>query len=122
MFSDLNLRSHVDAPQVCCPVVGRVTHRSTRSLLVVLALVGATALAGCSATAFRPGEADETGRAIHLKATVLDLLAAPLYPGLEANLWAFCLKPADPDDAVSAAAIEYLPDQMVDDGHAGHHH
>lgn len=76
------------------------------------------ALSGCvtfNSFDYVPGENfTETGRTVHLKATVLDLVQKEIYPGLEANMWAFCFKPADPDDAYSANAIEYLPDQGVD--------
>ncbi|MGB0652120.1 MAG: multicopper oxidase family protein [Thermoplasmatota archaeon] len=87
-------------------------------LPIVLLLV--TGLAGClggdeGEFTYRPGEDfTPTGRTIDLRATVLDLVAKEIYPGFSANMWAFCFKPADPDDEVSAAAIEYPPLGGVD--------
>lgn len=64
---------------------------------------------------FVPGTGyNETGKTIHLKATVLDLIAKPVYPGFKAILWGFCFKPADPSDAYSRAAIVYQDDPGVD--------
>lgn len=78
-----------------------------RTLLTATLLVSLT-LAGCLGGEYRPGEDfKETGNTVHLRATVKDMLESDLYPGLEANLWAFCFEPADPDDDYSAAAIEY---------------
>jgi manganese oxidase len=56
----------------------------------------------------------ETGKTVHLKATVLDLINKTIYPQFNANMWAFCFKAADPNDAYSAAAIEYQPNAGVD--------
>lgn len=86
-----------------------------RRVLGMTLLLASIALSGCfgfdEATLNEPGTGfEETGRTVHLKATVLDLLQKEIYPGLEANMWAFCFKAADPNDAYSAAAIEYLPD------------
>jgi manganese oxidase len=67
-------------------------------------------LAGClgdTAAIAEPGrDVKETGRTIHLKAKVVDYANHTIYPGLKANLWAFCFEPFDPSDAASAAAIE----------------
>lgn len=79
--------------------------------LAALALLAATALAGCSGSSasYDPTAAvKETGRTIHLKMSVVDLLNTTVYPGLNANLWAFCAEPVDPDDAASAAAITHF--------------
>lgn len=83
-----------------------------RILPILLAAVLATSiLAGCSsktAASFDPYDfPGVTGRMIHLKMTVVDLIGQEIYPGMAANLWAFCAQPASPTDAVSAAAIEY---------------
>ncbi len=75
----------------------------TPLLLVTILLVG-SALAGCMADGT---PAVEPPRTIRLTLWVEDLLDHEVYPGLEANLWAFCAAPADPTDAVSAAALEY---------------
>lgn len=91
-----------------------------RTLLITATLLTVT-LAGCfgfdsdDGFDYVPGENfKETGRTVHLKATVLDLVQKEIYPGMEANMWAFCFKPAREDDTYSANAIEYLPDQEVD--------
>ncbi len=88
-----------------------------RTMIALVPLL-AVALAGCLGAgdfAYVPGEDfTPTGRTVHLKATVLDLVQKEIYPGLEANMWAFCYKAADPNDAYSASAIEYLPGQEVD--------
>ncbi|MEA3204180.1 MAG: hypothetical protein QOI63_1860 [Thermoplasmata archaeon] len=78
--------------------------------VLALALLAATALAGCSGSgAYDPnGSVKETGRTVHLKMTVVDLLNTTVYPGLNANLWAFCAEPVDPSDTYSAAAIGYF--------------
>jgi len=78
----------------------------TASLLVVAASV----LAGCSSSAndFDPAASvPETGKTVHLKMTVVDLFNTTVYPGLNANLWAFCAEPFDATDTYSAAAIHY---------------
>ncbi|MEA3142705.1 MAG: hypothetical protein QOG31_29 [Thermoplasmata archaeon] len=78
---------------------------------LALALLAATALAGCSSSsgAYDPNApVKETGRTVHLKMTVVDLLNTTVYPGMNANLWAFCAEPVDPSDAYSAAAISYF--------------
>lgn len=46
-----------------------------------------------------------SGRTIHLRATVIDV-EQEVVPNFTANLWAFCFGAADPQDAVSAAAVE----------------
>lgn len=81
-----------------------------------LALFGMLALAlaplsGCLGKAdgfdFTPGSGyKETGRQVHLKASVVDLAGTEPYPGFKANLWAFCFEPFDPTDTYSADAIE----------------
>ena len=67
-------------------------------------------LAGClgdTAAIAEPGTGvKETGRTIHLKAKVVDYSNHTIYPGMKANLWAFCFEPFDPSDEASAAAIE----------------
>ncbi|HEX2066752.1 MAG TPA: multicopper oxidase domain-containing protein [Candidatus Thermoplasmatota archaeon] len=78
---------------------------------LALALLAATALAGCASSggAYDPTtEVKETGRTVHLKMTVVDLLNTTVYPGLNANLWAFCAEPVDPSDAYSAAAVSHF--------------
>lgn len=100
---------------------------SNRSMsMLVLTVFVVVALSGCTGGKsktvieeamwdFVPGtNFNETGKTIHLKATVLDLIGKPVYPGFDAILWAFCFKPADPNDAYSRAAIEYQPDAGVD--------
>ena len=89
-----------------------------RHALLMTALLVAAALSGCFGFSDdsnpAPGTSyKETGRTVHLKATVLDLLQKDVYPGLEANMWAFCFEAANPDDAYSVAAIEYLPEPTM---------
>ena len=66
-------------------------------------------LSGCfggEADFFTPGtKFKETGKTVHLKATVIDY-DSEVYPGLKTWLWAFCFEPVDPNDAYSAAAVE----------------
>ncbi len=84
-----------------------------RSLMVagVMLLVG---LSGCFG--FDPaGEIDyvpgqdwkPTGKEVNLQATVVDWVMHEVFPGFHANLWAFCMKPKDPNDQYSSDAIEY---------------
>ena len=57
---------------------------------------------------FTPGkDFEETGKTVHLRAKVADLLNHQVYPGFTANLWAFCMIAADPSDQYSVDAIEY---------------
>lgn len=83
----------------------------------VIAMMSLAGLAGCIGGEefdFKPGENwEETGNTVHLLATVQDLVNKEIYPGLGANMWAFCFKPADPNDQYSADAIEYFPDQNL---------
>jgi hypothetical protein len=80
------------------------------------ALLLTISLAGCfgfspGVSGFEPGEGYEpTGKTVHLKATVVDMLNAPVYPGLNVNFWAFCFEAATPGDKYSEDAIEYYPD------------
>ncbi len=67
----------------------------------IVLLVALTALAGCLSA-----DADEPPRTIHLKMWIEDLVAQEIYPGFNANLWAFCAAAADPDDDASTAAVE----------------
>jgi FtsP/CotA-like multicopper oxidase with cupredoxin domain len=81
--------------------------------LLALAAFAAVSLAGCSSPSdgvgFDPAASvPETGKTVHLKMTVVDLLNTTVYPGLNANLWAFCAEPVDPSDTYSAAAISYF--------------
>ncbi|HUR61573.1 MAG TPA: multicopper oxidase domain-containing protein [Candidatus Thermoplasmatota archaeon] len=73
-------------------------------------LFTAMALAGCSSSSdFDPAaDVKETGRTVELSMKVVDLFDTEVYPGLKANLWAFCVTPFDPGDAYSAAAISYF--------------
>ncbi len=92
-----------------------------RLLLATLSML-AVPLSGCftgestsDAFDFRPGEGWEpTGRTIHIEMWVEDLSRDEIYPGFFADMWAFCAAPADPNDLVSAAAIEYWEDQSGD--------
>jgi FtsP/CotA-like multicopper oxidase with cupredoxin domain len=84
----------------------------TRAVLIATAFA-AVVFAGCSAKGsgvpVDPVDFSQvplTGRTIHLKMSVIDI-KQELYPGLPAYLWAFCAEPLDPNDAASAAAIEY---------------
>jgi FtsP/CotA-like multicopper oxidase with cupredoxin domain len=93
---------------------------SLRFALVASLLLAATALAGCSANAndFDPAAAvPETGRTVHLKMKVVDLFDTEVYPGLLANLWAFCAEPFDESDTYSAAAIHYYTPLATDAPH-----
>lgn len=86
-------------------------NRSVLSVSLVALLVPLAGCLGGDGDAwrdFKPGEGfNETGRTVHLRMWVEDLVKADIYPGFKANLWAFCAEPANPDDAYSAAAIEY---------------
>lgn len=81
--------------------------------LFVSLVLAATVLAGCAGSRsndepIEPGTRfTETGKTVHLRMWVVDLEGADIYPGLKANLWAFCAEPADPADEYSRAAIEY---------------
>jgi len=81
-------------------------------IVPIIATLALVPLAGCfggssNVDAFEPGTRfSETGRTIHVRMWVADLFAQEVYPGFQANLWAFCAEPVDPADAVSAAAIE----------------
>lgn len=81
--------------------------RFAASATAVLALL---VLSGCfgggDSFDFVPGEGySDTGRTVHLKATVVDY-DSELFPGLKTWLWAFCFEPVDPNDQYSADAIE----------------
>ena len=88
-----------------------------RPLLPALLILSLLPLAGCfggdGGFGFEPGtDYRETGRTVHLKATVVDLDRHEVFPGPDgargygANLWAFCFEPFDPSDTYSADAIE----------------
>ena len=95
-------------------------------LLATLATV-TVGLAGCFGfdTAggeldFRPGkDFDETGNTVHLKAAVADLINHEVYPGFTANLWAFCMVAADPNDQYSVDAVEHWNTVETDGDIAG---
>lgn len=70
-------------------------------------LLLASVLAGCAAKPYDPFEFEETGRTVELNISVQDLYETPLYPGLNANMWAFCVTPFDANDEYSRAAIRY---------------
>ncbi|MFA5944732.1 MAG: multicopper oxidase domain-containing protein [Candidatus Thermoplasmatota archaeon] len=82
-----------------------------RALAVAALALAALPLAGCLGSGsdefdFVPGtNFKETGRTVHLKATVVDY-DSELFPGLDTWLWAFCFEPVDPNDQYSANAIE----------------
>ncbi len=61
------------------------------------------------ATDFEP-----TDNTVHLKASVVDWTFHEIYPGFMANLWAFCMEAADPEDEYSVNAIEYWNPQDSD--------
>jgi FtsP/CotA-like multicopper oxidase with cupredoxin domain len=78
--------------------------------ILLAAALASVALAGCAANSGieEPGEnVKETGNTVHLRMWVVDLEQADIYPGLRANLWAFCAEPANPNDEYSRNAIEY---------------
>ncbi len=52
------------------------------------------------------GSWHETGTTIHVEMWIEDLVAQEIYPGMQANLWAFCAQPSDPTHEPSVAAIE----------------
>src|SRR5688572_29931741 len=82
-----------------------------RALAIAALALAALPLAGCLGGGadgfdFVPGtKFSETGRTVHLKATVIDY-DSELFPGLDTWLWAFCFEPVDPNDQYSANAIE----------------
>jgi FtsP/CotA-like multicopper oxidase with cupredoxin domain len=82
-----------------------------RALPLAALAVTSLLLSGCFGSGggfdFEPGtKYKETGRTVHLRATVVDLAGQEVAPGLKANLWAFCFQPVDPNDSYSANAIE----------------
>lgn len=78
-----------------------------RSALLVTLVLATIPLAGCIGD-FEPGtDYKPTGKTVHLKMWVADMVQTEVFPGLITNMWAFCAAPADPNDAYSAAAIEY---------------
>ena len=92
-------------------------------LLLLAALTTTTvALSGCfgfeagaGELDFRPGDDFEpTGKTVHLKAAVADLLLHEVYPGFHANLWAFCMTAADPSDEYSVNSVEYFQSVETD--------
>ena len=81
-----------------------------RALAIAALALASLPLAGCLGGSddfdFVPGtNFKETGRTVHLKATVVDY-DSELFPGLDTWLWAFCFEPVDPNDQYSANAIE----------------
>lgn len=87
----------------------RIT-RPQWGVAMAVAVTASLATAGCfgGGTTFKPGEGfKETGRTVHLKASVIDLAGQELYPGLKTNLWAFCVEALDPRDSYSVDAVEY---------------
>lgn len=83
----------------------------TRLLVIALPLLAVT-FAGCFSGSdewdFKPGENFEvTGKTVHLRMWVVDMVQSEIYPGFQANLWAFCAEAADPNDAYSRNAIEH---------------
>ncbi|HJQ93955.1 MAG TPA: multicopper oxidase domain-containing protein, partial [Candidatus Thermoplasmatota archaeon] len=82
-----------------------------RAFLTAALALAALPLAGCIGDGgdsfdFVPGtKFSETGRTVHLKASVVDY-DSELFPGLDTWLWAFCFEPVDPNDQYSADAIE----------------
>jgi FtsP/CotA-like multicopper oxidase with cupredoxin domain len=85
---------------------------------LALAVLAATALAGCSSGTFDPAaEVTPTGKTVHLAMKVVDLFDQEVYPGLKANLWAFCVTPFDEGDSYSAAAIGYYTPLETDAPH-----
>jgi len=83
---------------------------ATALLLAASLLAAAVGISGCttSASSYDPNTpVKETGKTVHLNISVVDLYDTEVYPGFNANLWAFCVTPVNPDDAYSAAAIHY---------------
>ena len=70
---------------------------------LLLALLVAAMFAGCLGAADTP---ESPPRTIHLKMWIEDLVGVDIYPGFQANLWAFCAEAADSNDAPSVAAVE----------------
>jgi manganese oxidase len=79
------------------------TFRAASALLTVAAL----ALAGCAEKPYDPDAFTETGRTVELNIRVMDLYETSIYPGLQANLWAFCVEAASANDEYSRNAITY---------------
>ncbi len=87
-----------------------------RSALFIALATLTMGLSGCFGFTSGAGELDfepgtdfkVTGKTVHLKAAVADLLQHEVYPGFHANLWAFCMKAADPKDQYSVDAVEYF--------------
>jgi hypothetical protein len=81
-------------------------------LLLAAGLMATTTLAGCASSDLTPdfdptADVAPTGNTVHLVMSVIDLYNTSLYPGLKANMWAFCATPFDPADDYSKAAISY---------------
>lgn len=84
------------------------------SAILIVTVLAASILAGCFGGSagddfdYEPGKGfTETGKIVRIKMWVVDLVDTPIYPGLSANLWAFCAAPSNPEDTYSANAIEY---------------
>ncbi len=91
-----------------------------RSLMVagVLLVVG---LSGCfgfdpaGEIDYVPGQGWEpTDNHVQLKASVVDWVFHEVFPGFHANLWAFCVEAADPNDQYSVDAVEYWGEVATD--------
>ncbi len=95
--------------------------------LLSLAILSTASLAGCMGSdsldpLFDPlADVPLTGNTIHLKMSVIDYNETGLYPGLTANMWAFCAEPFEAGDAYSAAAIEYFTPLATDVPHISDH-
>ncbi len=88
-----------------------------RNLLAISAVAIMMPLAGCIGsdwTDFEPGtDYSPTGKTVHIRMWVEDMVKSDIFPGMQANLWAFCAEPANPDDEYSANAIEHREPQGV---------
>ena len=84
-------------------------HRRPLPAFATALALAAVVLAGCAAEdPYDPNaDVEETGRTVELNISVNDLYETPLYPGLNANLWAFCVTPFNPADSYSRDAIQY---------------
>lgn len=84
-------------------------------LILTVALLLVAPLAGCFGGGsdgddfdFEPGtDFKPTGKTVHLRMWVEDVIQKEIWPGYFVNMWAFCAEPLDSADEYSASAIEY---------------
>ncbi len=87
-----------------------------RSIIAISTVALLIPFAGCIGGEwdFEPGtDYKPTNKTVHIRMWVEDMVKSDIYPGLQANLWAFCAEAADPNDLYSVNAIEHREPQGV---------